>query len=766
MAWDGSAHLAILQAYDSRIYPDVFGWLFSYFAGMPFPLFYPPLLYWLSASAHKLGAPLDTSLKCLVLGSEFALPPLFGWLSFLITNDRLTSLLSTCTSVVFLYDQGFVSQFAGGLTYSSTINDGLYSHPLGICFFLVWLCLTVRTDKPGRGSSCLSQGILMSFTILSSIFAALVLVPFLTSLTCLLLRRRKKQSLYHLLAAVLACLLLTAFWTEPVLSTYRYFATVPFSPPLRELTSRVIILWLFVGAYGSYLLSLNRSIASRMYVIALLLLGVLCGLGVYTRVVFLPFQTARMVSALLLLLSLPAAKVLSALLHGALEKFREVLPLSWTKRSTSVGASLAVLTIGLFITPSHLNGLLYKGSRTEEIQQVLSFAGQHPHASFLLENPPYTPDRYEARALSAYLGQQGDSMATIVFREASPSAFFFIPLQQALSGARGSFGISSFLSEDDGFLDQPTMNHLEQARELGVRYIVCLTSELKNSISQALPSQPHYDIGRWRIFDIGVSRSRAEILQFAPALIFTSLNLKERRTGEASFIRFAEETFASRESSVVVALAKGSSIEQLTDLGGFGALVIDDYRYKDGALAAKCLISAAREHPVILLESDDVLFKTLLQTTRGIANIFIVRRRPTEAKGAWITGGRIEEDLSTEVQKTWETVQQLLEKTKTETPGWKSQIDAVYGENRIDLYAKGSGGKKTPVLLRNTFHPNWERADGKELYTAMPFFTLTFVDEACTLRFTRSPADKLSLCLSILTLCTMAIYAVWRSQRS
>src|SRR5437764_6556753 len=47
--WDGTGHYAIAQIYNSSIFPDTFGWTNSYFGGMPFPNFYPPLFYWLVA---------------------------------------------------------------------------------------------------------------------------------------------------------------------------------------------------------------------------------------------------------------------------------------------------------------------------------------------------------------------------------------------------------------------------------------------------------------------------------------------------------------------------------------------------------------------------------------------------------------------------------------------------------------------------------------------------------------------------------------------
>ena len=54
-AIDGSGHFAMAQIYDQTIFPDTFGWTNAYFAGMPFPNFYPPLFFWLVSLLHHTG---------------------------------------------------------------------------------------------------------------------------------------------------------------------------------------------------------------------------------------------------------------------------------------------------------------------------------------------------------------------------------------------------------------------------------------------------------------------------------------------------------------------------------------------------------------------------------------------------------------------------------------------------------------------------------------------------------------------------------------
>src|SRR5258705_7230961 len=50
---DGSGHVAALHLYATHVYPDIQGWLPEFFCGMPFPIYYPPLFYWLGATLMK-----------------------------------------------------------------------------------------------------------------------------------------------------------------------------------------------------------------------------------------------------------------------------------------------------------------------------------------------------------------------------------------------------------------------------------------------------------------------------------------------------------------------------------------------------------------------------------------------------------------------------------------------------------------------------------------------------------------------------------------
>jgi uncharacterized membrane protein len=74
-AWDGTGHYSIAYIYGQTIFPNTFGWTQSYFAGMPFPNFYPPLFYWCVALLDRATPlPFNWAFKLMVALPVLLLP--------------------------------------------------------------------------------------------------------------------------------------------------------------------------------------------------------------------------------------------------------------------------------------------------------------------------------------------------------------------------------------------------------------------------------------------------------------------------------------------------------------------------------------------------------------------------------------------------------------------------------------------------------------------------------------------------------------------
>jgi len=76
--------------------------------------------------------------------------------------------------------------------------------------------------------------------------------------------------------------------------------------------------------------------------------------------------------------------------------------------------------------------------------------------------------------------------------------------------------------------------------------------------------------------------------------------------------------------------------------------------------------------------------------------------------------------------------------------------------NNIVLSVTGArvrdpNGEAAPILIANTFHPNWHRSDGHPIYAVTPFYMLTFADGPAAVDLVRRIPDKLSLWVSAAT---------------
>ena len=152
-AIDGSGHFAMAQIYDQTIFPDTFGWTNAYFAGMPFPNFYPPLFFWLVSLLHRIAfarSGIQGNACCTaylyavsILGRRLRT---FGQESKNrpLHCHRLCRALFPRSSVSAQYRLGYIEHLARRFLHTA----------LGICAAVVLdSCLSVsRTESPEGGS--------------------------------------------------------------------------------------------------------------------------------------------------------------------------------------------------------------------------------------------------------------------------------------------------------------------------------------------------------------------------------------------------------------------------------------------------------------------------------------------------------------------------------------------------------------------------------------------------------------------------------------
>ena len=94
---DGSGHTALLYLYHKHIFPSLNGSIPEFWGGMPFPIFYPPLFYWLGALLISIfGIDATLAVKLITTFSFLLLPFALFRLSRNIGLNLVESSIAVC----------------------------------------------------------------------------------------------------------------------------------------------------------------------------------------------------------------------------------------------------------------------------------------------------------------------------------------------------------------------------------------------------------------------------------------------------------------------------------------------------------------------------------------------------------------------------------------------------------------------------------------------------------------------------------------------
>jgi hypothetical protein len=834
-AWDGSAHSGIAEIYAQNIFPDTFGWTQSFFGGMPFPNFYPPLFYWcmgLLYNSHLVS--FETGFK-LMTAVPILLIPALMWLLGWVCSEKNNYCASWAGLLSFwlLTDPRSSGStiWPSGLDYHSTFISGFYTQPLGFVLLIAWFIVYLKAQRSTWRFTlaCLLLALTVLANFFNAVIASIMVLAVLGADVWTYFRatrtgergEARRAFLAHFFAPLIA-MCLTLVWVVPMLSTYRYFVTLPF-----EVLPLTPFLWgLYVVALIGMLGWLWRPTKGMgaLIVTCLIMASMIVLTNTLAQRSF-PLQSHRFLAALNFLLTVPAG-------YGLITLYRVVTYLPSRKAKDGApsrldryapyafGTFLVVFLlagIGFSMSPllssyTHLlkvtsfypppatvteerlqqpdaqdltlsreekapGNLSERGIRVQELvalegalslDKILRFGQEHRDGSYLVALE--LTQSKNSRAISQYLGAQGNQSLLAVFREDSPNSLFMYPQVNALSAEPDSFGISSALADDLDFMAQPLSKHLDRSRELGVRYLVIHSKELKERLAKEQGIGARHDLGTWSIFEIQPAPlPPVRALAYRPALVFTDFTLKKRRRNEHNFIRFAEEQFADGWFDVLLAYAPGAKIEDLqktADASQFGALIVEKYDCDDCDAAYQRLRDFAQQRPLILLKSDAPLFRRVESGIADFPHAKVIESW-TGDPGEWMQN-TLEATFNysqSPLRAEWTAIRSILENNKIPTGAPVVNGDIKQNSIRVDTTAAPASGGDVPVLIRTSFHPNWQRSDGGHLYIATPAFILTFVRQPVTIEFRRRLLDWLGLAISAVTLVGLIVFTVWQSRR-
>lgn len=791
-AWDGSGHHALARVYSETVFPDTFGWTHAYFAGMGFPNFYPPLSYWLIALLQHTGlVPPEAAFKLVLVLPTLLLPAALWLLAWRLSGkNRLAATCAAVAAVPLLVDYRLTNSLGTmGLSYTSTFLLGLYTQTLGFVLLVVWYVVFTSERFSRQAWRPAVAAVLLALVLLANFFGATVAaILALTTLAYDAARLRradtpegKREAVTDLLARALsplAGLCLTFFWLTPLANSSAYIVTRPQHIALGDLIPAPLWLWYALAAAGAFLWLRRPSRAPVAFLAACALLvgAVLFASALGPR--WFPLQPQRLASTLNFLLAAPVghalANALGRLGFGAEGRGevaagraqpRGLLRVQDAVSTLFLLALGALLLFGL-ITPPDFKVAFYDEAERARVAPVLEFARERRDGRYLVENQPFsdTEAAHDGRAINACLGRQGNASLALFFREGAPNVLFLNPLADAFSAQPDSYGISSVLADDTDFARQPLASHVARARFFGVKYLIVRGEAIKARLAVERDVAARHDFGRWSVFELAGTPPHARALAYRPALVVGDLTLKLRRENDYGFLRLAEEQFASGWFDVLLARAPESRLDRLEVPQEFGALVVDAYRYDDAEQAYERLRVFARGRQLILLSADDPLFRRIQGALAEFPRAEIIDRA-AEAPGAWLESDRPTKSYGrSSVRAVWNQLRQSLDRGKTPT-GVASDTRAagVLGQNLVgfDVEPPPDAGR-VPLLIDTTFHPNWRREDGGEVYATTPFFMLTFADRPGRLVFARTRTDKAGACVSALTLLLLPLFVAWR----
>ena len=360
----------------------------------------------------------------------------------------------------------------------------------------------------------------------------------------------------------------------------------------------------------------------------------------------------------------------------------------------------------------------------------------------------------DSRALSAYLGMQGNDSPSFVYREAPISSEFLYPIEGMFSAGRDTYALSSILTDDVAFYRQSPLMHLGQAGVYRVRYFVLETDSAKSRMARLAPERfNRYDFGVWSVFELKSQDMPAtEPLPMKPILVLTSFSAKLTRQSDFNFLRLAEEDFVVPPLLPIV-FSPDYQADRLPDPSGFAALVVESYRYGDSAAAFQRIQSFSRQTPVVLVASSDPLYLALASRKSELGRVAIVPRAISN-NDRWIGVGRPANYGRDSVRSTWMNVKRALAQV-LERDRLASRTNCVSAWENGALRIECSGGRDDGpqgVAINSSFHPNWRSADGTPVLMLSPSLTYTTVRGETVLEFRRTAGERAALAVSGLTL--------------
>ncbi len=762
--WDGVAHYGVAHLYAQRIFPAVSGWMPEYFAGMPFPNFYPPVFYFVVALGTKLGLSTEGAFWTVQTLASAAVPLLSYECGRRLGGARVAGLVAGALAVGFLANNSPVRGL--GITLHATFDAGLSTQLLAHVFTLAFYATFLEADR-GRVPAVLSA-VFLALVPLTNVHVVWV-AAFL--FVCLAVARLIQAPSWKARARVLGlhfgigvlALLLSAVWVVPMLLRLKYVPTqaLDVPPPGAFVLSFLRLgVYLVFGTLAAFMLRNGRVlalVASLALMVVFTLLPAVEVLGLQS----LAIQPGRIVVAL---------PFLTVFLVGYLVAVAGGL-WSWPHARTAVGALCALVFFAHFKLEREPTGNITP-ELAAEYQAVTDTLGGRTDGRVLVEQG--RAGLVDPFGLQVLVGARGGHSLTTVFRESAINVFFANPLRNSFSVQQETFGIDTKLHAAE-FNDSPESQQVARLRFFNIQYLAVHSDSIKERLA-ALPQVERLSPpGRWELYAFkDAAPGNAVVPAYEPVLTFSGFSVKPRPDFGFDFVRLGEEAFRGARLDTPLVLSRAGALDTETDWERFGTVLVTEYKYQDEEAAYAALERFSRTKHVVLLASADPLFERLETLSRDRGTVHVVPTVSPEELQALagdlrLTDGELKEAdalLYARRLAAREVARNLfdaLEKVRVPLKDAPAVTASATEGNTTTVTLSDTPSRPVPIWVKQGYFPNWRSAEGEPVYLAFPTFQLTFTQQRdVTLSFVHDTLEWVSGLLSLLGLAGAVAVLAWR----
>lgn len=597
--WDAQTHFGFVQYYSQYIFPSFFGWIPTWFNGMPFPQFYPPLFYYFHSILIKTFFFIEPILIFKTVNILIFLATIvFLGLLYRRHIDKEGEYFQWVIVIGLLFGISKFGLMNLGFGLSSVVNIGVLPHAFSLLLILVWLYFTI--DLKNRRNIFFSI-ILLACIILTNVHAAfsalfIFLILFILDYTEILkVRKLIFELIFKYVGVGLIAILISVFWIVPYLYFSDYSAARYFEnnfDQLYRLSMQLVTLLSFAGATLYFIL--KGKIPKNKFILLISIYTIIAFIFLFIdfdAITSLPIHKDRLSSVSIMFFPILFVYIVTRLKPG-------------TAKLILASAVILLLAKNLDINGQQTENFF----RTlDDYSEVIEKTKMLQGKTILVET--ISDDGSFDSILNINLGLFGSRSPISILRESSISSIFFVPIRNSFSLYPEYWAVRSRLSLSNEFLNRSNEEEISNVKMIGVTDLLIRTQRIKEQLDlDAFVKKENF--GKWKLFEIRYSNQESpyfDILKFKPVLLVSDLDTKNYHTDGIDFISFSELLLQIGERDMRIVHAYPNTLDAI-DLNHFSFVLIDnEFEQNHKELISKIKASGVK----VVVENNQLQYGSL-----------------------------------------------------------------------------------------------------------------------------------------------------------